>query len=131
MEEVSEILDKTYWDFEQSHLQSHLDNKVDSKIYRKILSFQIDLLEKHNGRKLLLFIPDNFELDKSEKFFTNHIYLPKMIQKGLKCVAVVGPMNNVFKEILIENLKDSLEEDILESAFFQDEEKARKWLNNQ
>lgn len=120
-----------YWHFDKCYLYVRLKAFKNSEEYRKIMNAQIDLLHKKNGRKVLMELGDVLKLSLEDQFFTSFIFVPEMARHGLKHMAIVTNYSNLLEKLFIDNIKGSMESEMVKFAFFNALDDAECWLDEQ
>lgn len=117
-----------YWHVDQRYLYVKGHEFRNSEEYRQALQAQINLLEQKNGRKVIFEIPGHLSLSLEDQFYTSHYYIPEMVKKGLKYMAIIQDENNKLEKIFLDRIQGSLQEGLVEFEFFKDHASAEKWL---
>lgn len=120
-----------FWNFENCYLYVQVKQFKSAKEFKSDLLQQTQLLEQKNGRKILFEVKPRINLTIEDQFYISHIFLPEMIKKGLKYLAIVSSNFNLYNQLFIQNIAGRFESTLMEVRIFKKFEDAENWLDHQ
>jgi len=117
-----------FWNFENCYLYVQVKQFKSAKEFKSDLLRQTFLLEQKNGRKILFEVKPKINLTIEDQFYISHIFLPEMIKKGLKYIAIVSADFNLYNQLFIQNIKGRFESTLLDVNISKNFQEAELWL---
>lgn len=118
-----------YWHYDKLYLYVKIGKLTESEKFKNQLLNLPDLIQRKNGRKVLLELTDMVKISLEDQFYISHIFIPDMVKNGLKNMAIVTSFNNLLEKLFVDQIRNSLQSELVEFQFFSSNKEAEEWLD--